>query len=97
MPTTAANTTTSQIDRLAHALIKRMPVLPALVPGGCVDMRLLASFRDWMAVIGESVSLQRMRYDRRYAFDRLACGHGSSDPDLQQLSLRLFEVFQLEP
>lgn len=85
-----------------RADLERMPsgyfgggrVLPALVPACCVDMGLLASFQDAMAAAGESVAVQRMRYDRRYAFQRIAHAHGLSDPLLRRIAVLLFEVYQ---
>jgi hypothetical protein len=68
-------------------------VLPALVPACCVDMGLLASLKDRLADFGEEVAVQRMRYDRRYAFERIALAHGLSDPVLRRLALMLFEIY----
>lgn len=65
-------------------------MLPALVPGCCLDMGLLGSFRELMAEAGESVRVQQMRYDRMYAFERLALGHSTADAGLRRLSVILF-------
>lgn len=68
-------------------------MLPALVPGCCLDMGLLASFQALMAESGHPVQIHRMRYDRRYAFERLAMGHSLEDPGLRRLSVILFELY----
>ena len=67
--------------------------LPALVPDSCLDMGLLASFAYLMQRHGHSVSRQRMRYDRVYAFERIAVGHRQDDAALRQLCALLFEVY----
>ena len=54
---------------------------------------LLASLKDGMAAFGETVAVQRMRYDRRYAFERIALAHGLSDPVLRRVALMLFEIY----
>jgi len=68
-------------------------ILPALVPACCIDMGLLASFRELMAESGEAVRVQQMRYDRLYAFERLALGHSMADAGLRRLSVILFERY----
>lgn len=85
---------TTEIDRLPRAYFGGGRILPALVPACCVDMGLLASFQDRMAAAGEPVAVQRMRYDRRYAFERIATAHGATDALLRRLALMLFEVYQ---
>ena len=72
------------------------PVLPALVPGCCIDMSLLARFRARMRANGETTMVQRMRYDRRYAFERIALAHGSADELLRKLALQLFAAYHGE-
>ena len=87
---------TPEVTELAH-----MPadffgggrVLPALVPGCCLDLGLLASFRQLMADCGEPVLVNRMRYDRRYAFERLNQAHCSGHAGLRRLSVILFELY----
>jgi hypothetical protein len=56
-------------------------------------MGLLASLKEGMADFGETVAVQRMRYDRRYAFERIALAHGLSDPVLRRVALMLFEIY----
>ena len=67
--------------------------LPALVPEGCLDMGLLASFRQLMADCGEPVLVQGMRYDRVYALERIATGHNMACTALRRLSVILFELY----
>lgn len=68
-------------------------ILPALVPGCCLDMGLLTSFREMMAEAGEPVLVQRMRYDRQYAFERIALAHSTANTGLRRLSVILFELY----
>lgn len=67
--------------------------LPALVPDGCIDMGLLASLDFLLRRHGHSAAPQRMRYDRRYAFERLALAHACNDEALRQLALVLFDIY----
>ena len=83
----------ADITRLPSGYFGGGRVLPALVPNCCVDMGLLASLKDGMAAFGETVAVQRMRYDRRYAFERIALAHGLSDPVLRRVALMLFEIY----
>jgi hypothetical protein len=68
-------------------------VVPALVPAACLSLVLLEGFADAMREAGLRVQVHRMRYDRRYAFERLAAAHGSADGRLRGLALRLFEMY----
>jgi hypothetical protein len=85
---------TTEIDRLPNGYFGGGRVLPALVPNCCVDMGLLANFQDRMAGVGEPVAVHRMRYDRRYAFDRIALAHGHADALLRRMALMLFQIYQ---
>jgi len=67
--------------------------LPALVPDGCIDMGLLASFDHLMRRHGQGVRVQQMRYDRAYAFERIALGRGRNDAALRQLAMVLFDIY----
>lgn len=67
--------------------------LPALVPAGCIDMGLLASLKQLMGDYGETVAVQRMRYDRAYAFACIAAAHSASDRVLRRLAVILFEIY----
>jgi hypothetical protein len=91
---TASPATPAELDRLPRAYFGGGRVLPALVPACCIDMGLLASFQFRMEGFGEAVAVQRMRYDRAYAFERLGTAHGSDDPLLRRLALMLFEIYQ---
>jgi hypothetical protein len=82
------------IERLPGSYFGGGRVLPALVPNCCIDMGLLASLKDGMAPFGEAVAVQRMRYDRRYAFERIALAHGLSDPVLRRVALLLFDIYR---
>ena len=91
---TAPHDTTTELHRLPLAYFGGGRVLPALVPACCIDMGLLASFQFRMEGFGEAVAVQRMRYDRAYACERIVTAHGSSDPLLRRLALMLFEIYQ---
>ncbi|OYV00229.1 MAG: hypothetical protein CFE45_09935 [Burkholderiales bacterium PBB5] len=69
-------------------------VLPALVPGACLSRRLLDGFAQAMGEAGLPVQVPRMRYDRQYAFERMAAAHCASDVRLRVLALHLFELYQ---
>lgn len=66
---------------------------PALVPAGRIDMGLITSLCERMEREGTAVQAQRMRYDRRYALERIALAHGSADLGLRGLALTLFELY----
>ncbi|NRF70842.1 hypothetical protein HLB44_27940 [Aquincola sp. S2] len=85
---------TTELDHLPLAYFGGGRILPALVPACCLDMGLLASFQFRMEGVGEWVAIQRMRYDRCYAFERIATAHGATDPLLRRLALMLFEIYQ---
>lgn len=61
---------------------------------GPVTMSELQHFERLMQQEGASVQPTRMIYDRLYAFERLAKGHVSSNTELRELSLNLFESYQ---
>lgn len=84
----------TELDRLPPKYFGGGRILPALVPACCLDMGLLASFQDRMQAAGQAVQVHRMRYDRQYAFDRIASAHGSDDALLRKLALMLFETYQ---
>lgn len=69
-------------------------VVAALVPGGFLSRLLLADFAQAMALADLPLQLQRLRYDRRYAFACLGRARDSGDAALQSLALRLFEDFR---
>ena len=84
-------------DSTSHSLFypPRWPgaVVPALVPGACLSLTLLDAFADAMHDNGLALQQQRMRYDRRYAFERMATAHSVSDAKLRALAMRLFEKY----
>lgn len=84
------------VDQLSRQLFVNHRVVPALVPGACLDLGLLERFGALMGSQGEPTQPQRMRYDRRYALERLARAHCSGDPMLRRLALLLFELYQDE-
>ncbi|HSW07215.1 hypothetical protein [Aquabacterium sp.] len=88
------NPEVTELDRLPREFFGGGRKLPALVPACCVDMGLLASFQDRMAASGEPVQVQRMRYDRIYAIERIAMGHAMSDPVARRIAVLLFEIYQ---
>lgn len=90
------DSTSTEHDHLPRAYFGGGRILPALVPACCIDMGLLASFQHRMAEVGETVLVQRMRYDRCYALERIAAGHATSDGLLRRLALMLFEIYQGE-
>lgn len=69
-------------------------LVPALVPAGEIDATLLRRLAAAMAAQGAPVQVQRMRYDRRYALERLALAHCSPDDTTRRLALRLFDAYQ---
>jgi hypothetical protein len=93
---TSPDTASTELDRLPRAYFGGGRILPALVPACCIDMGLLASFQDRMHAAGETVSVQRMRYDRCYARERIAAGHATHDALLRRLALLLFEIYNGE-
>ncbi|PTT81729.1 hypothetical protein DBR42_17750 [Pelomonas sp. HMWF004] len=61
---------------------------------GPVSSRELLRFGQLMNDAGLAINPTRMLYDRHYAYERLAEGHGSTHAGLQALSLDLFEAYQ---
>lgn len=72
-------------------------VVPALVPAACIGRDLLAGFASAMHAQGLALAPQRLRYDRLYAFERMAAAHAAGDPGLRAQALRLFELFNAWP
>ena len=83
----------TEVDRLPRWVLGDDATRPALVPAGVLDMRLLDRFRASMARCGEDVLVHRMRYDRRYAFDRIVIAHNSIDRHLRRLAAQLFDEY----
>ncbi|HEY8880008.1 MAG TPA: hypothetical protein VIN03_20730, partial [Roseateles sp.] len=61
---------------------------------GPVSSRDLLRFGQLMNDAGLAINPTRMLYDRQYAYERLADGHGSNHPGLRDLALDLFEAYQ---
>jgi len=66
---------------------------PALVPTAALPTRLLQDFGMAMRKQGHNPMLQRMCYDRSYAFDCMAQAHASTDEGLRKLALALFAQY----
>ena len=58
-----------------------------------IGMGALLHFKSMMALDGQTVQVARMCYDRHYAYERIACAHGSSSDPLRRLALELFQTF----
>ncbi|MBP6901386.1 MAG: hypothetical protein KBC73_14925 [Burkholderiaceae bacterium] len=72
-------------------------VVPALVPSACISRALLAGFAAAMRGQGLALAPQRLRYDRLYAFERIAAAHAAGDAGLRAQALQLFELFNAWP
>jgi len=69
-------------------------VLPALVPGACLQRAELLRFGQAMQALGRPVQVQRMRYDRMYAFSCLGQAHALGDAALRDQAMALFARYQ---
>ena len=58
-----------------------------------IGMGALLRFKSMMALDGQTVQVARMCYDRDYAYERIACAHGSASDPLRRLALELFQTF----
>lgn len=74
--------------------IRALGLTTAGTPSGPVSSRDLLRFGQLMNDAGLAVNPTRMLYDRQYAYERLADGHGSDHPGLRELALDLFEAYQ---
>lgn len=77
----------------AHAPIVDPACSPALVPSAAIRTSLLQDFARAMRRHGHNPLLQRMCYDRRYAFDCLSKAHETSDEALRELAMELFAQY----
>lgn len=75
-------------------VVTDLPLLPALVPGAGLDHDLLLQYTRAARAAGLWVGPQRMRYDRRYAFQCLALTYAAGDEALRSASARLFSLYQ---
>lgn len=69
-------------------------VLPALVPAACLPRAELMRFGQAMQALGKPVQLQRMRYDRMYAYACLGQAHAQGDGALREQAMALFARYQ---
>lgn len=74
--------------------IRALGLTAAGAADGPVRSRDLLRFGQLMNDAGLPINPTRMLYDRHYAYDRLAEGHGSEHPGLCELALDLFEAYQ---
>jgi hypothetical protein len=74
--------------------IRALGLTAAGSAGGPVSSGDLLRFGQLMADAGLPLNPTRMLYDRRYAYERLADGHGSAHAELRDLALDLFEAYQ---
>jgi hypothetical protein len=89
------STMSSSTDPLAADALPwhAQSVVPALVPGACLSRELLYRFAGAMRAQGMTVQIQRMRYDRLYAHERLCRAHGHGCDHLRALALHLFDLY----
>jgi hypothetical protein len=74
--------------------IRALGLTVAGATNGPVRTRDLLRFGQLMNDAGLPINPTRMLYDRRYAYECLAEGHGSDLPGLRELALELFEAYQ---
>jgi len=74
--------------------IRALGLTAAGSASGPVSSRDLLRFGQLMNDAGLAINPTRMLYDRQYAYERLADGHGSGHPGLRDLALDLFEAYQ---
>lgn len=74
--------------------IRALGLTAAGSPSGPVRSRDLLRFGQLMNDAGLAINPTRMLYDREYAYERLAAGHGSGHPELRELAADLFEAYQ---
>lgn len=82
----------SQVARARTAADAGRPAPRSATPAP--ELTRLMQFRSLMQTEGEVVQLPRMRFDRRYAFDRLARAHACNNDPLRRLALELFQTYQ---
>lgn len=74
--------------------IRALGLTVANATTGPVSTGDLLRFGQLMSDAGLPINPTRMLYDRHYAFECLAMGHGSEHPGLRGLSLDLYESYQ---
>lgn len=75
--------------------IRALGLTVAGAASGQVRSADLLRFGQLMNDAGLALNPTRMLYDRHYAYERLADGFGSDLADLRELSLELFEAYQV--
>ena len=83
----------TELDRLPPWVLGSETLVPALVPSLRLDIRSLRRLRELMDKLGEPVEVHRMRYDRRYAADRIGVALAAPQPALRRLALMLLEQY----
>jgi hypothetical protein len=81
-------------DGLHLGDIRALGLSVAAATSGPVSSLDLLRFGQLMADAGLPLNPTRMLYDRRYAYECLADGHGSDHPGLRDLAADLFEAYQ---
>jgi len=74
--------------------IRALGLTVAAATSGPVNSGDLLRFGQLMNDAGLAINPTRMLYDRHYAYERLADGHGSGHPGLRELALELFQDYQ---
>jgi hypothetical protein len=74
--------------------IRALGLTVAGATNGPVSTGNLLRFGQLMNDAGLAINPTRMLYDRHYAYERLAEGHGSAHPGLRELALELYEAYQ---
>jgi hypothetical protein len=74
--------------------IRALGLTVAGAASGPVSTAELLRFGQLMSDAGLAINPTRMLYDRQYAHECLADGHGSEHPGLRELALSLYEAYQ---
>lgn len=74
--------------------IRALGLTVAGATSGPVSSADLLRFGQLMSDAGLAINPTRMLYDRHYAYECLADGHGSGHPGLRELSMDLFQAYQ---
>lgn len=74
--------------------IRALGLTVAGATSGPVNSADLLRFGQLMSDAGLAINPTRMLYDRHYAYECLADGHGSDHPGLRDLAMDLFQAYQ---